>query len=187
MPIRRKIVDFGDGSPPIVQEGSFKNHRGLDTGGEEICGSDDSDFGLTEDACDSRYYREQKTYTCSRALADSLEECEPGDPFYPCQSVDGCCVFRPRVQMLDNWGVCNGTCVGGPGGDGNLCYNCGDNCDPPNPGDYLSEGTPGNLRNECVILTDVTRSYGDISAIAGVQQPWTVGPEITVCPELCAP
>jgi len=31
------------------------------------------------------------------------------------------CVFIPKVQVLDNWGWCNGTCLGGPGGDG--CYN----------------------------------------------------------------
>jgi hypothetical protein len=28
------------------------------------------------------------------------------------------CVFKPAVQVLDNWGWCNGSCVGGNG-----CYN----------------------------------------------------------------
>ncbi|MEA3249028.1 MAG: hypothetical protein U9Q03_01575 [Patescibacteria group bacterium] len=179
MPIRRKIVDFGDGSPPIVQEGSFKNHRGLDTRGEEICGSGDgTDFGLTSDACDSRYYREQKTYTCSQALAKTLTGCTPGDPSYPCRDVAGCCVFKPRVQMLDNWGVCNGTCLGGPGGD--LCFN-----GSPPPG-YLDGGDPSSTEDECTVLTDTLRDYGDINdGISGIQRPWTEGPEITVCPESC--
>lgn len=34
----------------------------------------------------------------------------------------GCCVYQPKVQVLDNWGWCNGTCKGGADGtDG--CYN----------------------------------------------------------------
>jgi len=30
------------------------------------------------------------------------------------------CVFKPRVQVIDNWGYCNGECDGGDGGD--YCY-----------------------------------------------------------------
>ncbi len=33
----------------------------------------------------------------------------------------GCCVFKPKVQIKDNWGWYNGICKGDPGGDG--CYN----------------------------------------------------------------
>ncbi len=36
----------------------------------------------------------------------------------------GCCVYQPKVQVLDNWGWCNGKCVGGADGtDG--CHDAG--------------------------------------------------------------
>lgn len=191
MPVRRKIVDFGDGTPPVIQDGSYKNHRGLDADGEEICGQTDDDgnivdFGLTPDACDGRYYREQKTYTCSAAFADTLSPCSLGSPFYPCRDEVGCCVFRPRVQILDNWGVCNGSCPGEPGG--NSCFNSG----PLPDVNYLSAtADPTNADNECYDLgpggtTPDTRSYHDVNpGKSGIQQPWTAGPEITVCPGVC--
>jgi hypothetical protein len=182
MPIRRKIVDFGDGSQPILQEGSFKNHHGLDSYGEEICGGTNEegevvDFGLTNDACDSRYYREQKTYTCSQAFASTLDYCTPLNPFYPCQNESECCVFKPRVQILDNWGLCNGVCTGGPGED--MCFNSG-------PLDGYIEAThdADDEFNECYTL-----GSGGIDKeqrrYSGPRQPWTEGPEITVCPGLC--
>ena len=31
------------------------------------------------------------------------------------------CVFKPKVQVLDNWGYCNGTCDGSSVYEG--CYN----------------------------------------------------------------
>jgi len=178
MPIRRKIVDFGDGSQPVNQSGSYKNHRGLESDGTEICNPEgNTDFGLSTDACDGRYYREQKTYTCSQAFAETLSECTPGNPFYPCKDVNGCCVFKPRVQVLDNWGVCNGSCSGDPGGS--MCFN---SSEPPG---YLEAATAADdAADECYDLgmggtQPNDRRYG------GDAQPWTVGPDITVCPGTC--
>ena len=36
------------------------------------------------------------------------------------QDDDKVCVFKPAVQVLDNWGWCNGSCNNN---DGNGCYN----------------------------------------------------------------
>ncbi|MFH2063022.1 MAG: hypothetical protein ABIJ46_02595, partial [bacterium] len=67
MPIRRHIIDYGDGSDPLRLDGSFKNRRGLDDASRQICGSDATDWGLSADACDSSYMSFKKTYVCTEA------------------------------------------------------------------------------------------------------------------------
>ncbi len=181
MPIRRHIVDFGDGSLPLRLEGSFKNHRGLDANGEYICGSVDDDFGLSDDACDPHYMTFNKTYVCSENIALGLNVCDPDNPEYPCKR-DGCCVFKPRVQVMDNWGLCNGVCtdtVGAsgayPNGEGNMCFNSSSET-------YLAETYDENdSDNECTILNSGDRSYADDG-----RQPYTAfESEIIVCPNNC--
>ncbi|MDD5251810.1 MAG: hypothetical protein PHT12_04215 [Patescibacteria group bacterium] len=128
LPILRKAVDYGDGSPTRYLEGQYKNHRGVVKNGDKfdpICSSDATEWGKQPDACDGRYFEEMKTYICNRQLLASLSACSnPGSPdeTYPCQE-SGACVFRPRVQVMDNWGYCNGVCAGGTGGLNDACVN----------------------------------------------------------------
>lgn len=157
MPIIRKTVDFGDGSMIDTSFGYFKNHRG-GTAGEgnklvPICGSADT-WGLTPATCEPRYFEEVKTYTCNLQKYASLPSCEPlgsATERYPCQE-GGACVFRPRVQITDNWGVCNGSCPGGLGGS--ICIN--DDI-------YLPSWT-GSDGDECVT---------EFESVTGGKSPWT--------------
>ncbi|MFH1047860.1 MAG: hypothetical protein V1738_06165 [Patescibacteria group bacterium] len=174
MPIRRQIVDFGDGSQPLRLEGSFKNHRGLDSAGKYICGSADNDFGLSSDACDPHYMQFNKTYVCSENTVNNLPTCNAANPVYPCTR-GGCCVYKPRVQVLDNWGVCNGTCTTDVDGEGDLCYNS-------SPVGYLAESyNATDWDNECTILNSGDRSYAN-----DARQPYTAyDSEVIVCPGNC--
>ncbi|OGL65717.1 hypothetical protein A3B21_04555 [Candidatus Uhrbacteria bacterium RIFCSPLOWO2_01_FULL_47_24] len=77
---------------------------------------DNSTFGKSAGACQEgpdAYYRYDHVYSCSG----------PGDPNWKaatganaCPDADfnglygGCCVFTPKIQVVDNWGFCNGTC-----------------------------------------------------------------------------
>jgi len=131
MPIRRRVLDFGDASVLDDSPGYYKNHRG-GTGTSKltkICGSVANTWGFTDASCEPRYFEESKTYICNIARLAQLADkaCQPiGSPGeeYPCME-DGACVFRPRVQIIDNWGFCNGDCPGGLGGSGSACMNSG--------------------------------------------------------------
>lgn len=117
MPIRRKIFDYGDGSVLDDAGGYYKNHRGIvdadDPGKGTLCDSDPSEWGKTAESCDNQYFEHKKTYVCSDGIWSGLPDCGlVGE--YPCARY-GACVFKPRVQLLDNWGFCNGSCSGEPG------------------------------------------------------------------------
>jgi hypothetical protein len=122
MPIRQKAVDFGDqpsAADTVITPGFFKNRRGNEidpASGASRSGCDSSQWGRTPESCEPRYFEEIKTYLCSDSYAKSLPGCGNG---YPCQR-DNACVFKPRVQIQDNWGICNGTCTTGPDGT-NIC------------------------------------------------------------------
>jgi hypothetical protein len=128
MPLRRLILDYGDGSEPFNVPGHYKNHRGCRMDAQtcddqsRICGSS-ADFDKTAQACDDRYFSFSHTYRCSADTWSKLAACDQNDPFYPCRAADGTCRFKPRVQVMDNWGLCNGTCPGGPGGADGVCMN----------------------------------------------------------------
>jgi hypothetical protein len=81
-------------------------------------------FGTVADlTCDNNYFQFEHVYQCARIPVSqggnfyaSANDC--GDPrSFP----NGCCVFVPKVRVIDNWGWCNGYCPGGVGGNG--CYN----------------------------------------------------------------
>lgn len=126
MPIRRKIIDFfgnghittgtAGGPPPGINtivrtEGFYKNHRGLVSLSptKAVCGATESEWGRLPQACDTFFFEETKTYLCSASFRDTLPACGNG---YPCRRGNAC-VFKPKVQLLDNWGACNGVCSGG--------------------------------------------------------------------------
>lgn len=162
MPIRRKIFDFGDNSSAVASGGFYKNHRGIvdagDPGKGTLC--DGSEWGRTSASCDTRYFEEKKTYVCSEGIGSGLPACGLAGE-YPCTRGDGACVFKPRVQLLDNWGFCNGSCSGEPG-LGNTCMDQ----DPNNkdvPGS-LDDGTA----NECVL-----RELTDRDNYNAQKKPWT--------------
>jgi hypothetical protein len=177
MAIRRRIMDYGDGSPPVNAPGFYKNHRGLKEGAsapfdqtERYCGSTETDWGLVSQACDHRYFLDVKTYTCTPQLIAVLPTCGGTDRPYPCK-VGTDCHFRPRVQFLDNWGLCNGACPGGPATD--ACFNTDLN---PETGhqpltDVGDINDPIADRNECYDLTSGpnARHYN----LIGGKRPWT--------------
>lgn len=121
LPIRRVIVDWGDGSDPSgssAPDNYYKNHRGLQDGKEtSICETDPLlstyEWGMNSDSCDSNYFSYNHIYTCNPAGLDACADSD-GDGIYdnsPCTQDSGqSCSFRPRVHVRDNWGFCTGTC-----------------------------------------------------------------------------
>ncbi len=82
-------------------------------------------FGsILNKTCDSRYFQFEHVYQCSGPTSENWDpECNGNDAMKA--RYKGCCVFKPKVQVKDNWGWCNGVCkyngVGDDvGGDG--CY-----------------------------------------------------------------
>lgn len=72
-------------------------------------------------------------YTCNNKNADTVlggPELDSTSDWYKFLKVKGYedgnkfCMFQPKVQILDNWGWCTGSCAGDQGSDGRLgCYN----------------------------------------------------------------
>ena len=92
--------------------------------------SNPKDFGsIAFKTCDNSYFAFEHTYACDSKNTQKYVPPvgnNPGQGGWADTCPDsknfpgGCCVFKPRVQVKDNWGWCNGTCPGGPGGD--KCY-----------------------------------------------------------------
>lgn len=127
-PIRSVQVDWDDDSDIVgTRNARYKNHLGKDA-------CDDSDFAHSKDrACTEDYFYYTHTYKCPKDGA-GIDVCA-SDTDTNCfasvcpENVNGaipvngsCCVFKPRVQLTDNWGWCNGTCPGAPGPTDNGCY-----------------------------------------------------------------
>ena len=72
-------------------------------------------FGNTPGACNAGAFQFDHTYTCTLRDLQSMSVCTgPGDAAAnaPCYRIlDGTptCVYRPKVQIVDNWGWCNCT------------------------------------------------------------------------------
>lgn len=146
MPIVSRTIDWGDSSPldrttvskyknqkPYCGEEVFEcnNYEGLTCknnsdcpGGTGACQPTTTPhFGNDPDACSQGYFQFEHTYICDGS--EDLPTCgfdpTPGSnyglvPDGGCKT-DNACFFRPRVQVLDNWGWCNGNCFGADG-----CY-----------------------------------------------------------------
>ena len=95
-----------------------------------LCVPEDSasHFGqIVDKTCDNAYFRFDHVYQCAEDGAGWVADCSDS-------SVQGgCCKFNPKIQVLDNWGWCNGSCdgAGSPGGFG--CYQ--NECES-NPGSW---------------------------------------------------
>lgn len=117
---------------------SVDDDCGLTTAGERCVLSR---FGNAPSACDEQYFEFEHTYVCTRDLLNSLPACVGADldptnknPEHVSCARDlnndtraDACMFRPKVQVRDNWGYCNGLCptagLGGGGSPGGLrCY-----------------------------------------------------------------
>ncbi|MFH0814572.1 MAG: hypothetical protein V1902_00550 [Candidatus Falkowbacteria bacterium] len=171
MPLRRVMVDFGNGADVIGAGNSnqrYKNHKpwcgdeagagtleckdyeGLmckDAGDCELAGAAaacevvESSFGNSSGACMEGYFSYFGLYQCKKKQIDTLPTCVDGattttassdyvvahpdyakgcyDPAYIHDfGEEGACVYFPRVQVLDNWDWCNGSCEGA----GKGCY-----------------------------------------------------------------
>lgn len=146
MPIVGRTIDWGDGSPmdrttvskyknqkPYCGSQVFEcsNYEGLTCktnadcpGGTGSCGPTDTPhFGNSGESCSQGYFHFEHTYLCHDDidLPDCGFDVSPGSsygsiPATGCKT-DTACFYRPRVQVLDNWGWCNGSCSDTPG-----CY-----------------------------------------------------------------
>lgn len=88
-------------------------------------------FGDSSRACKQQYFEFTNEYNCSSSTASTLVSNLAGVVSVEAQARvlalgykpdDKVCVFQPRVQVLDNWGWCNGTCKDESGKLRNGCY-----------------------------------------------------------------
>ncbi len=169
MPIRNVIVDWGDGTNMSGNnpDSAYKNHRGYEQrrGVDPVTGTDslqllskcdESTFSTSADACDSAApFSFSHAYSCnsdgSARCADRSNNCV--------RVIDGrdACVYKPKVQITDNWGFCNGTCGDAASVAGTSCYDSTTN-------DRLNaELAP----NECEMTTFNLRRNSPFTLFAG--------------------
>ena len=143
LPIRRVIVDWGDNGDMTGSNDSnnfYKNHRGLEETSQTtlICSACDAgletagcEWGMTADSCDPNYFTYQHNYSCNESDLSDLPACgdvdfnEDGIGDVACAE-NSKCVFRPRVQVRDNWGWCSGVCTAGADDQDGCFENSGD-------------------------------------------------------------
>ena len=114
----RTTADGGNKSDDVGLTCQQIEDCGLPIVGEySVCNSSLSDFGNSARACEEGYFEFGHSYTCgpedagkdyyksvsslSTAQKDELSKFGVG-------LNDSVCVFQPKVQVLDNWGWCNG-------------------------------------------------------------------------------
>jgi hypothetical protein len=174
MPIRRIVVDWGDGDEGILpwptdsQSGSkapdnfYTNHRGKDpNSNDDICEKND-EFGRTPESCSSSFVAFSHDYVCTPGLLSTLQkkQCQyaPDGRLFNSPCTDGKrCIYQPRVHVKDNWGWCTGFCNAGDDGT-NGCF----------------EGEPANANDECRI--NVCPSEGKIELCPDKKNGTTVNP-----------
>ncbi|MFA5413268.1 MAG: hypothetical protein WC348_01885 [Patescibacteria group bacterium] len=121
-PITSVQVDWGIG-PGGVRSGSrdarYKNHLG-----RAACNN--SDFAHSADAaCIEDFFSYTHTYSCPKdgegktPCSGAVNETNCYAAICP-EDINGgltgngsCCVYKPKVQLTDNWGWCNGNCGSG--------------------------------------------------------------------------
>ncbi len=185
MPIRKRIIDWGDGvQSPESDHNYYRNRRGakdgtciIPTGQTEgtclvtnlfgsqgsasygkcrtnndcrstpICASSETAayYGLQKDVtCDNTYAGfNGHTYACVKNQGTWKETCDVNQERFP----DGCCVYKPKIYVKDNWGWSIGSCR--PNGGG--CFD--------------GQGVPGNGTDETrPSLLSPWLYYGDSSS-----------------------
>ncbi|MFA5947104.1 MAG: hypothetical protein WC813_03705 [Patescibacteria group bacterium] len=123
LPLRRVIMDWGDGenvSGSSSDDNFYKNHRGLQSGGDISLCDKNSEWGMTAESCDPNYITYSHIYTCSTETVLSAPACGTLDAngrntVSPCVTgrgtAEASCVYQPRVHIRDNWGWCAGVCA----------------------------------------------------------------------------
>jgi hypothetical protein len=139
MPLRRLWLDWGDGTEKVeISEAYIRNYKGAVNStcdkikgkcvgyGEKNCVSD-SDCQFLDQCLpldQAKSFGSVVNLTCDNAFLDFTYsyKCSKDSPQYqavcPVAEKDkinfpnGCCVYKPKVQVKDNWGWCNGTCDG---------------------------------------------------------------------------
>ncbi len=113
MPLRQMSIDWDDGSNPIdFSDVYIKNQKSPGN-------CDGSDFGRLDGiTCDVSYSNFDKTFKCKKGITRNFDKAKSqGGYTDDCPDKEnfpgGCCVFKPYVQVKDNWGWCNGICLGG--------------------------------------------------------------------------
>jgi hypothetical protein len=164
MPLKKVCVDFGNEKESsdcstLIPINFYKNHWGYKSDGSPNCDntSDFGDFGHSKQACTGDYFSYSTIYTCP-VNGGTLARC-PDATTTNCYAAvcpdttvrgRGCCVFYPKVHVLDNWGWCNGDCPGPPGGAGSGCYDKGWAALPVNECDVIGSTknpwTPTNVK-----------------------------------------
>jgi len=124
---------------------------------------------IVNKTCDNDYYQFNHVYQC---YAGSDKYLSAGNSACPSGFNNGCCIYEPKVQVLDNWGWCNGLCLDNDpstvfftldqsaGGAG--CYDGQWKLDVKN-----CDKTKNNCLNEC---TSVGKG---VSPSVSNQSPWT--------------
>lgn len=181
LPLRRVIVDWGDGSEPTgssTDDNFYKNHRGLQPGTQtSICdtaadASGYTEWGKTPDSCDPNYVSYTKIYTCNLATVGDTCVDADGDNIpenTPCKSSDGqSCVYRPAVHVRDNWGFCGGSCT-----DPSLFS---DYVTPPSDGSCFDTGSvpldASSSKSECAYQTYNATTTDDGTDFEVNAHPW---------------
>lgn len=131
MPLKRVIVDWGDQTDLSVTKGSLKNRKNQCNrtcsqttnadGTKKHCSKKEDCSGGVSDLCEaanwsddvhaciedtqgggSGYFTYTHIYRCEGPTSAGWQDDTGGGK--------GGCVFVPKVQVMDNWGWCNGTC-----------------------------------------------------------------------------
>ena len=181
-PIRNIIIDWGDGDTAGSQtnDNFYKAHRGLQDNSQTESLCDGSEWGRTNESCETGYITYNHNYLCSESIYNSLDSCQTSDFVTmpdgktvllggPCKdATENACVFQPKVHIRDNWGYCTGLCegasaTGGDTNDGDLCYD--------------SSEIPSIGRDECILecpstSVDCIKGSIDQSNYATVDNPW---------------
>ncbi|MFA6491068.1 MAG: hypothetical protein WCT43_04265 [Candidatus Magasanikbacteria bacterium] len=133
MPIRSVTIDWGDGYAPVPNAGSFRNQRGVTSTAplKLQCQPRASaiDFGhILDQTCDNAYFHAENIYSCAGSAGNVCAGLNDSNCYVPANDArnlcptayqaSGCCFFKPKVRIIDNWGWCNGSCIAGNGG----CY-----------------------------------------------------------------
>ena len=153
MPIRR-VSMYWTAHPEVdaIEADEITSLNGKYKNSKPLC--DGSDFGNSDAACKKGYYQYINNYSFYDCDGDASKLYTVGvsappvtsngltfvAPDYGFEIGDRYCAFKPRIQILDNWGWCNGSCESGVGG----CWNSPENQECKDYLNFLNASTPFN-------------------------------------------